>query len=100
VAFRPRRWLVGGQSGGAGRSGAAARFDEAAPGQPRGAYLPFGAGRRVCVGSDFAWTEAVLVLATLAREWTLRPAPGCRVDLFPAITLRPRYGLLMIPSRR
>ena len=42
---------------------------EAAPGQPRGAYFPVGMGRRVCVGESFAWTEAVLVLATLARDW-------------------------------
>lgn len=45
------------------------RFLEAAPAVPRLAYLPFGTGPRVCVGAQFAMTEAVLVLAMLARRF-------------------------------
>ena len=87
-AYRPERWIAGGA------------FDEAAPGQPRGAYFPFGMGRRVCVGESFAWTEAVLVLAALARDWAPALVPGARVDVLPAVTLRPRYGLPMTLHRR
>jgi cytochrome P450 len=88
LAYRPERWIADGA------------FDEAAPGQPRGAYFPFGMGRRVCVGESFAWTEAVLALAALARDWAPALVPGHPVDLLPAVTLRPRYGLRMTLHRR
>lgn len=87
-SFVPSRWI--------GPSG----FDESAPGQPRGAYFPFGLGRRVCIGESFAWTEAVLALATLARDWAPALVPGHPVALQPAVTLRPRHGLRMTLHRR
>ncbi|MFI9818193.1 cytochrome P450 [Saccharothrix variisporea] len=43
---------------------------------PRGAYIPFGAGTRQCVGNAFALNEAVVVLATVASKYRLRPVPG------------------------
>jgi cytochrome P450 len=89
AAYRPERWI--------GPDGA---YDEAAPGQPRGAYFPFGMGRRVCVGESFAWTEAVLVLAALARDWAPALVPGHPVDVLPAVTLRPLHGLRMTLHRR
>ena len=88
-AFTPERWL-----------GADRRFDEAAPGQPRGAYFPFGMGRRVCIGESFAWTEAVLALAALARDWAPTLVPGHPIVLRPAVTLRPMHGLRMVLHRR
>ncbi|HTW70024.1 MAG TPA: cytochrome P450 [Acetobacteraceae bacterium] len=45
------------------------RFMPEAPVAPRFAYLPFGAGPRVCVGAQFALTEAVLVLALLLQRF-------------------------------
>ncbi|HEY2111834.1 MAG TPA: cytochrome P450 [Dongiaceae bacterium] len=45
------------------------RFLEGAPAIPRLAYLPFGTGPRVCVGAQFALTEATIVLATLIRHF-------------------------------
>jgi cytochrome P450 len=36
---------------------------------PRFAYMPFGAGPRICVGNPFALTELVLVVATIARSF-------------------------------
>ncbi len=74
------------------------RFDperftpEAKAARPQFAYFPFGGGPRRCIGEGFAWTEAVLLLAALARRWRLRLAPGARVGTEPRITLRPARG--------
>jgi len=81
-AFRPERW--------AGED----------PSRPRLAYLPFGAGPRMCVGEPFAWVEATLVLAAIARRWRLRPAPGRPVAVRPAVTLRPHGGVWMVAEPR
>ena len=44
--------------------------------------------------------ESVLVLATLAQRWRLRLVPGQKLEVQPKITLRPKYGIHMIPERR
>jgi cytochrome P450 len=48
------------------------RFLRGAPVVDRFAYLPFGAGPRICVGASFALTEAVLVLARLLARFQVR----------------------------
>jgi unspecific monooxygenase len=45
------------------------RFLDPQPKPSRFAYLPFGAGPRVCVGAQFALTEASLVLAALIQRF-------------------------------
>ena len=80
----PQRWLD-----------AEGHFDESAPGVPRGAWIPFGFGNRRCIGEQFAWTEAVLVLATLASHWRPELVPGTAVTTQAAVTLRPKNGLKM-----
>jgi len=82
-AFVPERWR-----------------DEERAGRPRNAYLPFGAGPRMCVGEHFARLEGVLVLATIAQRWRLNLVPGHRVELQPAVTLRPKHGMPMTSDRR
>ena len=57
--------------------------------RPRLAYFPFGAGPRLCIGEQFAWTEATLVLATLASRWDVEVAGASGVGVRGAITLRP-----------
>ncbi|QQQ73902.1 cytochrome P450 [Saccharothrix sp. 6-C] len=42
---------------------------------PKGAFVPFGAGARQCVGNLFAQTEIVVALATVAARWRLVPVP-------------------------
>ncbi|SDQ07262.1 cytochrome P450 [Quadrisphaera sp. DSM 44207] len=85
-----------------------ARFDperflegSGAPAVPRGAYLPFGAGSRLCIGRDFALVETVLVLAALLRDRRVEPV-GDRPPVVQAlVTLRPRGGLpLRLRTRR
>jgi cytochrome P450 len=82
------------------------RFDpgrwtpEMEAGLPRFAYFPFGGGPRKCIGEGFAWTEEILVLATLASRWRVRPVPGHPVEPEPMITLRPRHGIRAVLERR
>ena len=42
-------------------------------GRPRHAYMPFGAGRRVCVGSTFATVEATLLAAMITPARAMAP---------------------------
>lgn len=76
------------------------RFLPPAPPPDRFAYLPFGAGPRVCIGAHFALTEATLVLAAVLRRFRLevttnRPVLPIAVmttvpDHRPLFRLRPR----------
>ncbi len=43
---------------------------------PKGAFVPFGAGSRQCVGNLFARAEIVITAATVAARWRLVPVPG------------------------
>jgi cytochrome P450 len=83
LRFDPDRWLP-----------------EAAAARPKFSYFPFGAGPRICIGESFAWMEATLLLATLARRWQPRLAPGARVEPLPLVTLRPRFGMPMVVTPR
>ena len=56
---------------------------------PRGAYFPFSAGDRHCIGEGFAWQEALLILATLAERWRFELVPGQNIRPRPSVTLRP-----------
>jgi cytochrome P450 len=66
----------------------------------RFAYLPFGAGSRICIGKDFAMMEAQLILAMVLKRYRIALAPGHPIALEPIITLRPRYGMWMLLDER
>jgi cytochrome P450 len=68
--------------------------------RPRLAYIPFGAGQRMCIGQLFALVEGTLVLAMMARAFTFSLVPGQRVEPEPLVTLRPRYGLQVTATPR
>jgi cytochrome P450 len=77
------------------------RFSKAASeGRPRFAYIPFGAGPRVCIGASLATTEMVLVLAALAQRYRLTLPPGHQVEIHHQVTMRPKGGLPMMVTRR
>jgi cytochrome P450 len=82
LEFRPDRWLN--DNG---------EFDERAPRVPRGVWFPFGFGTRRCIGEHFAWTEAVVLLATLGRRWHLDVQVPPDPPMMSAITLRPDVAM-------
>ena len=74
---------------------------EAAKARHRYAYLPFGAGPRICIGMSFAMIEGVLILATLLRAARAELRPGFEPELRLRVTLRPGGGMPMrITPRR
>ncbi|WP_230531015.1 cytochrome P450 [Microvirga roseola] len=75
-AFRPERFLPEERS----------RID-------RFAYLPFGAGPRVCIGASFSLQEAVIVLATIVRAVRFELKEGHQVTPLHRVTLRPHGGV-------
>ncbi len=68
------------------------RFLPGAPTPPRYAYLPFGAGPRVCVGAQFALAEATLVLATLVQAFRITLTGTRPVLPAPVITTQPDHA--------
>ena len=67
--------------------------------RPKYSYFPFGGGSRVCIGEAFAWTEAILLLATIAQRWRFLRGTEAAPTPEPRITLRPK-GLFMTASAR
>ncbi len=68
--------------------------------RPQFSYFPFGGGPRRCIGEGFAWMEAILLVASLARRWRMRLVPGHPVATRAVITLRPKHGMMMTLSQR
>jgi cytochrome P450 len=66
----------------------------------RYAYIPFGAGPRVCIGMAFAMLEMMAVLGHLLRAFRFDLAPGHPVWPVARVTLRPAHGMKMIVRRR
>jgi cytochrome P450 len=67
---------------------------------PAFAYIPFGGGARRCIGEEFAWTEAALALATIARGYVVQFETDGRLELQPLVTLRPKGPVVARLVRR
>ena len=82
-AFRPERFLPG------------------APAVPPGAWMPFGAGPRACIGRALAMQEMAGVARALLRQVTPRPLPGA---VLPApefkVVLRPPVAVALLLAER
>jgi cytochrome P450 len=66
----------------------------------RFAYLPFGAGPRICIGASFALQEATIILAHIMRDFNPVLKPGYIVNPVQHITLKAEGGLPMTMERR
>lgn len=69
---------------------------------PRYAYLPFGAGPRICIGMYFSMMEGHLLLATLAQRVSFSLVPGQTIEPDPVhhLTLRPAGEVKVLVKRR
>ena len=73
---------------------------ERSQGRHRFAYLPFGAGPRICIGAKFAELEAVAILAALIRTLRFGPNPAHRIVPRMRITTRPDGGMPLFVEPR
>jgi cytochrome P450 len=60
---------------------------------PRFAYIPFGGGRRICIGNQFALMEGQIILSTIGAHLDMELLSRKPVELQPLLTLRPKNGI-------
>lgn len=77
------------------------RFSKArSEGRGKYHYLPFGGGPRFCIGNAFALMEMQVIVPMVLARARLDLEPGFRLELDPAVTLRPKHGIPMTRSAR
>ncbi len=60
---------------------------------PRFAYMPFGGGKRICIGNQFALMEGQIILAAIGKQIEMELLSRKPVGLEPLLTLRPKNGV-------
>ncbi len=73
---------------------------EARSALPKGAYIPFGAGSRICIGKRFGQLVVKAVVVTILQRYRLDLAPGFELEVDKLPTLSPRGGLPVVPAPR
>lgn len=76
------------------------RFLPGAPPVPRFAYLPFGAGPRICIGAAFALTEATLALSRIVGHFRIERADARPVLPAAVVTTQPDHAPAFRLTRR
>jgi cytochrome P450 len=64
------------------------------------AWVPFGGGRRLCIGRDFAIMEGQLALAMILQRYNLERLPGHTAQVKLSTTLRPKNGVRVYLTNR
>ena len=64
------------------------------------AWLPFGAGQRLCIGKEFALMEGQLILARILSRYRITAVNERMPKVHVATTLRPGGGVWVRLSRR
>jgi cytochrome P450 len=67
---------------------------------PKGAYVPFGGGSRICIGKRFGQMEVKAVATLLLQRFRLERLPGHTMTVRQMPTLSPRGGLPMVVRQR
>ncbi len=75
-------------------------LDTGAKDRPRSAYLPFGGGRRICIGQSLALMEMALIAAIMSQRFAFDLAPDHPVEFESTMTLRPKNGVQVIARSR
>jgi cytochrome P450 len=76
------------------------RFLPGATPPARYTYMPFGAGPRICVGAQFALTEATLVLARLLKSFTIQLSGSGAVIPRAIVTTQPDRAVRFVLAPR
>jgi cytochrome P450 len=77
------------------------RFTQAAKAAlPKGAYVPFGAGSRICIGMRFGQLEVKAIAAALVRRFDFKLEPGYALRVRQSPTIGPKHGLPLTLHRR
>jgi cytochrome P450 len=66
---------------------------------PRFAYMPFGGGKRICIGNQFALMEGQIILSTIAKHVSMELISHEPIDVQPFLTLRPKNGVTVAIRR-
>ncbi len=61
--------------------------------RPKFAYFPFGGGKRICIGQNFALMEATIIIALISQRFKFELLPNQNVEIDPTFTLRPKNGI-------
>ena len=61
-------------------------------------FFPFGAGPRMCVGSNFAYYEMLVTVAEIIKKFKLK-AEKKSIEIQPLITLKPKDALVYFERR-
>ncbi len=66
---------------------------EAKAALPKGAYIPSGAGSRICIGMRFGQLEVRAIASALLRRFQFELEPGYELRIRQMPTIGPKYGV-------